>query len=177
MDHWYEEACEVNGVLFDRAYGMGNTPHGYDVDYFGFQVLMRPRTFMDLVSGANFRPNMTNLGVIRDGVQNGQPIAPPFLNIDLFEDPEIPPSVRGHEGRHRMTTILALVGDEPVPVHILLRSGGRARNISQDMIEKFRNGAYAEDEIDRTYIHGPLFDRSYHMKTEMDYAPVMVPRR
>lgn len=150
---------EAAGFHFG-AYGAGSTSYTIDPGYFGFAVTMRPRTFLSLAYLLR-HPSNESFEFMRDARQNKEMVAPPFLSF--IRNPSSKSGkwqCTGHEGRHRMTTILHEVGNYPVPVVIVIRDPGetRARNITDEAIKTLHKGSYSEDGI---WISGPLFASDY----------------
>jgi hypothetical protein len=81
-------------------------------------------------------------------ILNGYAVGIPFLNIDTQEAEEDtgPVKVTGHEGRARMQAIEWTNGDEPVPIHIFLGGGTRARHLKGNdmLIAKIKGRLMAE---------------------------------
>ena len=77
-------------------------------------------------------------------VDDGYAIGPPFLEVLFDEDGNELPQCQGHEGRGRMRMIRSRLGDVPIPVHIKLRGGMRSRHVTNEMIDEFKQGVYAE---------------------------------
>jgi hypothetical protein len=93
-------------------------------------------------------------------MKKGGALGAPFLDVKIpadWEDDDFtqPASISGHEGRNRMLAIQKLEGDAPVEVHLLLKNGWRARNLTADMIKELQNGMMNQSR--NNFINGPLF--------------------
>lgn len=143
---------EVRSVKIDNVKGMGAVPYNQEVDYMGMRVKMKPSTFLDLAS--EFTPNKEDLKYIKDNIKSGAPVASPFLDIDIKDDP--PYKVVGHEGRHRMVAIQDVFGDYPVEVHLFFRGGVRNRDLTTEIIQDMNKGMLKQQS--KNLIKGPLFE-------------------
>ena len=135
----------LNADMITSDDGIGGVPNNKDVDYLGVRVLMTPDIFLELAARIS-NPKSESIDYLIDQLDEGNPIAPPSLNIqipndwqDIFSDREDDvdyATVTGHEGRHRMMAVDALYGDNtPVEVHVFF-DGFRNRHISDRWIEK-----------------------------------------
>lgn len=138
-------------ILYDNVNGIGNVPaNRYDnASYRGFVCYMRPTEFLDLTP--RFTPYPDSIEYITKALKNKQPIACPFLLLDKDKY-----QVDGHEGRHRMTAILAVFGNVRVVVQIEFRFV-RARDLTIEMISKARDGL--RQQRTGKLIRGPLFEK------------------
>lgn len=137
---------EQNEPVIDNrvATGIGATGYSQDIDYFGKRMKMKPTIFLKLTSG-NFTPTKTTVEFFRKALKSGEGIGAPFLIVEIpdgwFEQEfDKPAKVSGHEGRHRMYSILQEYGDIPVETHLILRGKFeiRARRIEDVWIEEIR---------------------------------------
>jgi hypothetical protein len=136
--------------LSNKSGALGLTSYNQEINYFGTVVKIKPSTFLKLALPLEHR---TSVDFFKTVVQNNKPMANPMLYIkvpsgwksgDFSGDT---PFVTGHEGRNRMTAILEEEGDEPVPVHILLRSDEvewRNRDITPEILAKLNDGVRSE---------------------------------
>lgn len=148
---------KIREVVIDNSKGWGAVPYNADVDYFGIRVLMKPSTFLSLALKLTEPINRE----LAQHISQGGSIGSPFLELQFpveWEDGDFKEyaKVVGHEGRNRMHTLLKLEGDNPVEVHLFPRGGfNRRRYITDSMIDKLNQGAYAERST--TLVKGPLF--------------------
>lgn len=141
----------------DNVEGLGSVPYNQNVDYFGLRVLMKPSTFLNLALPLN---EPRSVEYIMQHLKDGGALGAPFLDVKIPADWEEddftqPASISGHEGRNRMLAIQKLEGDDPVEVHLLLKNGWRARNLTPDMIKEMQNGMMNQSR--NRYVTGPLF--------------------
>ena len=141
----------------DNVEGLGSVPYNQNVDYFGLRVLMKPSTFLSLALPLNKPRSVEH---IMQHMKNGGALGAPFLDVTVPDDWENydftrPAGITGHEGRNRMLAIQKLEGDDPVEVHLLLKNGWRARNLTPDMIKEMQNGMMNQSR--NRYVTGPLF--------------------
>jgi hypothetical protein len=134
---------KINEVIIDNENGAGSVPWNNNVDYMGLRVSMRPQTFLDLVSYHIPVGDVRNTGLYNH-IKTGGTIGAPFLNIKFppeWEDGDFQnyAIVNGHEGRHRMTTILDIEGNIPVETHLFVYNYKR-RHITDDMIVAMNRG-------------------------------------
>lgn len=143
----------INEVVIDNKKGRGAVPNNQDVDYFGLRVKMKPSTFLNLAAKTSSKPSSEMIQFIKDGGAIGAP----FLQFYIPDDMEEPPSVYGHEGRHRMMAIQKVEGDKPIEVHIFpTGSINRARHITSDVEKYMKSGAFKQGT--ETLIRGPLWN-------------------
>ena len=141
----------------DNVEGLGSVPYNQNVDYFGLRVMMKPSTFLSLALPLNKPRSVEH---IMQHMKNGGALGAPFLDVTVPDDWENydftrPAGITGHEGRNRMLAIQKLEGDDPVEVHLLLKNGWRARNLTPDMIKEMQNGMMNQSR--NRYVTGPLF--------------------
>jgi len=116
--------------------GIGGVPHQLTMDYHGFTVVMTTDRFLHLVP-----PRFSRSGIeyFKEALQEGIPIAPPFLSVEWMPAGHGLPGawqVMSHEGRGRVTAIEELYGPQRIPVDILPR-GMRARDLTPEMRKAF----------------------------------------
>jgi len=143
----------------DNVEGLGSVPYNQNVDYFGLRVMMKPSTFLSLALPLNEPRSVEH---IMQHMKDGGALGAPFLDVKIPADWEEddftrPASISGHEGRNRMLAIQKLEGDDPVEVHLLLKDGWRARNLTSDMIKELQNGMMNQSR--NRYVTGPLFSK------------------
>lgn len=154
---FYTLSENLSEYKVDNVEGLGSVPYNQNVDYFGLRVLMKPSTFLNLALPLN---EPRSVEYIVQHLKNGGALGAPFLDVKIPADWEEddfthPASISGHEGRNRMLAIQKLEGDDPVEVHLLLKNGWRARNLTPDMIKEMQNGMMNQS-LNR-YVTGPLF--------------------
>jgi len=125
---------KIGRVIYDPE-GLGGTPNGTDVDYFGFTVWMTPQDFL------NLNPKMAKQRREQDPPhyvsQHFQKtgditIAPPWLSVEYIDDHW---KVVGHEGVGRMMEVEKINSGKPVPVHLFPRGEyNRARYLTEELI-------------------------------------------
>lgn len=113
------EVCEAaRCVLFDRridSAALGVTGSNDNIEYLGATVWMRPSEFQRLVP-----PRTDPVEHIRAHVAKKLPVGNPMLYLDVDKAHGVA-RVTGHEGRGRMLVTGETVGDQPVPVHVIVR--------------------------------------------------------
>ena len=147
-----ESFTALHEVNIDNKNGRGAVPNNQEIDYFGLRVKMRPSIFIKLAAKTNSKASDEMI----DYIKNGGAIGAPFLMFDVPKGMEEPPTVVGHEGRHRMMAILAAENDSPVEVHIFPRGSiFRAKHINKDVERYMKQSAFKENTS--TLIKGPLW--------------------
>jgi hypothetical protein len=145
----------------DNVKGPGSTPNNQDIDYFGFRVLMKPSLFLKLAAPL---PEGKSVEFFKERLKNKEGIGSPMLYIAVpreWKEEKFDtgvPKVDGHEGRNRMTAIKEVEGDDPVEVHIILKSRSvewRNRHITQKIKNELNKGMNKET-VD-SLVDGPLF--------------------
>lgn len=154
---FYTLSENLSEYKVDNVDGLGSVPYNQNVDYFGLRVLMKPSTFLNLALPLN---EPRSVEYIMQHLKDGGALGAPFLDVKIPADWEEddftqPASISGHEGRNRMLAIQKLEGDDPVEVHLLLKNGWRARNLTPDMIKEMQNGMMNQSR--NRYVTGPLF--------------------
>lgn len=98
--------------LFDAKTGHNGIPNSADIQHFGYTLYLKPSEFLSLAAHASLKPEF-----YEQCIRNNEPIGYPFLNVRHEEDGYW--RVLAHEGRHRVTAIKTIYGDNVlVPVHI-----------------------------------------------------------
>ena len=132
--------------------GHGFVPHNHDVDYRGLRVMMRPSVFLKLAHSLPYT-DLGSMKFLRGALKKGEAFGSPFLQIAWANDQMVTVSQKdrgswwatGHEGRHRMMSILADEGDSPVEVHLFV-SPGRARDITGPQLISLESGIHSEED-------------------------------
>lgn len=103
-------------ALFDAEKGIGAVPNNLDVKHLGRVEYMTPDQYLGLAEKlAN--PSQKSVDFIKQGLAKGDKLGQPTLTIDMVKGS---PRVVNHDGRHRMTVIKELFGnDVQVPVHLI----------------------------------------------------------
>lgn len=145
----------------DNQNGAGVTPNTIDIDYFGTRVLVKPSTFLALVTPLD--NSNRSAGDLKKYMENGGKIASPFLTVSLPEgwtegDFSQYAVIKGHEGRNRMYALMDLDGDIPVEVHLFYNGGIRSKNITEDMLRHLNQEVIPEGK--KAPVKGPWF-RTY----------------
>ena len=137
-----EGSFKVGKVAFDNVNGLGNTPNGQNVIYLGFSAEMKPSTFLNLATTADRSEDAKRfVRFIAERV----PFASPFLELAYNEDEwkdgiPLRAEIKNHEGRGRMVAFEEVNGSSTmIPVHFILRNGGRARDLSPKFFEDLRS--------------------------------------
>lgn len=152
------------GPPIDNINGLGAVGASGNIDYLGLRVWVKPSVFLKLAAP---HPDPRS-DYIEQHIAAGEPIGAPFLSVHIPQewfseesrydqviegDLSKPAMVAGHEGRHRMTAILKIYGDEPVETHILL-NGLRRRHMTDRMIERLNESIVSQT---RKLVRGPWF--------------------
>lgn len=147
--------------IVDNEKGPGSTPNNTEIDYLGFKVQMKPSMFLKLASPLQ---KEKSVDFFSTRIKNKEGIGSPTLYVNVPDDwkkEEFKPGtvrVQSHEGRNRMTAIMKEEGDEPVEVHLFLRSDNvewKAKNISTNVKNELKKGCTRENREE--WIDGPLF--------------------
>lgn len=159
-----EEHYKIGDITFSASVGLGSVPNTANVWYLGFVVFMKPSVFMSLALDDEGTQEGTSLELEKLS-QEGYAIGVPFFDIKFHEDGDSLPQITGHEGRGRMRMIKRVLGDIPVPVHMILRGGLRARDITREMIDEVKDGLIAEGSsrvvkrpVTKVYVQHKVFD-------------------
>ena len=127
-------AYTVGKIHFDNAKGLGNTPVGQNVEYMGMVICIKPSDFRKLASPADRGEDAAKLEKL---MREGASIAAPFLELQAITHKGKLEflKVTGHEGRARTDAIIAINGDEPIPVQLFCRGDyNRAKYIDKEFI-------------------------------------------
>lgn len=138
-----EDNYKVGKVTFSAASGLGSVPFNQSVYYHGFVGMMTPSTFRALALPDDSKQRAASIVKL---INDGYAVGIPFLQVDFkdFEDETGPVKVVGHEGRARMIAVEMLNGDRPVPVHIFLMGGMRARDLTSELLAAVKGKLQAE---------------------------------
>jgi hypothetical protein len=144
------------------------------------KAMMTPEQFHGLVAAPAPEHRWGQQTDIREAMDQGAPIAAPFLKLVPEEDGRF--RVVGHEGRHRMQALRdAGYGDVPVPIELQ----GSKYGLGHDMTnEKFREalmnaiirpeyGYYGADELARAKSHHDIGEE-YRMGLHALNKPFLV---
>ena len=159
-----EEHYKIGDITFSATNGLGSVPNNANVWYMGFVVFMKPSTFLSLAlddEGAQESTSQALEALVREGYAVGIP----FMDIKFDPQGVTLPRIMGHEGRGRMRMIRRVLGDTPIPVHMMLRDGLRARDVTRDMADEVKDGLIAEGSsrvvkrpVTKVYVDYKLFD-------------------
>jgi hypothetical protein len=149
---YMESIAALHEVTIDNKRGRGAVPNNQDIDYFGLRVQMKPSAFLDLAAKTTSKAS----NEMKNYIKTGGAIGAPFLIFEVPEEMKTPPTVVGHEGRHRMMAIKEVEGDQPIEVHIFPTGSVRRRKQINKQIEQYmKNSAYKENT--NKLIRGPLW--------------------
>jgi hypothetical protein len=140
-----EDNYRVGSITFSAKDGLGSVPFNQSVYYHGLVGEMKPSTFLELALPHDGQREDTKRELIKL-VKDGYVLGIPWFTIDFkdTDDHDGFPRVTGHEGRGRMLAIKELIGDVPVPVHLMLGGGMRARHLEEKHLKKLMAGLMAE---------------------------------
>lgn len=140
------------GVTYDQEDGIAAVSDVKNVHRSGFVIFVKASTFLDLVPTEGIKPDL-----YRDAVRQDLALSMPFVSIDLDDDPV---RVRSHEGRHRVTAILAEKGDILIPLAVLLDRGWRAVDVEPRHLQRLRDGVFTQRDLHNKsrFVTGPLFE-------------------
>jgi hypothetical protein len=159
VSEWTPDLAEgnyrVGKVTFSAKDGLGSVPFNQSVYYHGFVAFMKPSTFHTLALPDDSEQRAKNIVKL---VNDSYALGIPFLQVDFkqVEDETGPAMVTGHEGRARMAAVEMLNGDKPVPVHIFLMGGMRARHLTPEMVATVK--AKLQAERSKKIVTGPFED-------------------
>lgn len=162
---WSPEHAEgnyrVGEITFSAKDGLGSVPFNQSVYYHGFVVEIKPSVFADIVLPDDTRLETAKaIGVL---VLKGYALGIPFISVDTkaAEEGTGPVRVTGHEGRARMMVVKMSNGDEPVPIHVLLGGGTRARHLTPELIAAIKGRIQVEGSkrivmspFEKMYVNG-----------------------
>ena len=164
---------QVGKVKFDNANSesLGQVPDNANVNYKGFTAMMKPSKFLEMVPPIEEKKDDR---FTDRAIQQGKSVASPFLQVDFSGQT---PRVTGHDGRHRMRAIQAVNGDQPVPVHVFPTGGMRARHVTPQQIDQFRQSAYPQRMAHAAQpMAGPHFGEAFHQPGEAAQFQPQPPR-
>jgi len=147
---------KISEVVIDNEKGLASVPLNADVDYFGLRVLMKPSTFLELSLPL---PEDEDYEYLKNHIRQNKSIGAPWLDIRLpeeYQDQKFTKIARvaGHEGRHRMTAIKMIEGDDPVETHLFFGGGWRNRDLTPEIIKSINTKLFSEY---RVLMLGPFF--------------------
>ena len=136
----YDDAFRIGLIAFDQKRGLGQTPNNQEVDYLGFGMELYPQEFLLLAHHADRSESAAELErQALDRVPFGSPMLYIKVDMDALEKGgRLNAKVTGHEGRARTWAFRMAEGDEYLPVHVILRDGLRARDLSPEFFEALR---------------------------------------
>jgi hypothetical protein len=136
----YDTAFRIGLIAFDQRRGLGQTPNNQEVDYLGFAMELYPQEFLGLAHHADRSESAAELErQALDRVPFGSPMLYVKVDMDSFEKGgRLNAKVTGHEGRARTWAFRMAEGDEYLPVHVILRDGLRARDLSPKFFETLK---------------------------------------
>lgn len=135
----------VGEVTFSAKDGLGSVPFNQSVYYHGFVALIKPSVFLNIVLDDQGHQDGTAKEIAKL-ILKGYALGPPFLNVTTqpFEEEGKAPKITGHEGRGRMKAIMMANGDNPIPVHVFLGGGMRARHLTPELIAALKGRIQVE---------------------------------
>jgi GNAT superfamily N-acetyltransferase/pyrimidine deaminase RibD-like protein len=163
---------DLQEVKIDNRKGAGAVPFNQEIDYMGLRVGMTPQMFLKLALPLDVQPSDQKTIDRLNQIKDTQGFGAPFLYIEIPEqwfdgDFSKLARVSSHDGRHRMLSILASEGNDPVEVHLLLRNGLRRRDLTDQMIERLQAGMISQTGA---AVRGPVFAADTQGFAE-DYDP------
>jgi hypothetical protein len=118
---------------------MGSVPDSGNIIYKGAVAWMTPETYLKLAADTHMIEPSDYM--IRE-IEKGTPVGVPFLTV-LMKDGV--PTVVGHEGRHRVKSIMKVQPDMEIPVHIFGRGDiDRAKYITPEIAQKMMASLVSE---------------------------------
>lgn len=117
--------------VFDAKDGIGSVPWNQDVNYRGFVKQLTSDEFRALVPKGSWGGEKSKEFFVK-ALKKGKKLGQPFLELEWKEDHW---QVADHEGRSRVDAIKEVFGsDFKIPVHMFLRGGLRARDLTPEML-------------------------------------------
>lgn len=140
----------VGSVPFDNVKGMGAVPNNQEVDYLGFAVEMSPTDFLKLAARADRGDTAEEINrLLKDGAALGAPYLSITYNAKEFgQGDQLRVEVVGHEGRARALAFHNREGSAKLPVHIFLKGGMRAHDLSERFFEELRKIGMVPERLD-----------------------------
>lgn len=144
-----ENAFRVGKTIFDNKHGFGQTPYNSSVAYFGFAMELYPHDFISIVKKQDREQDAKNIAnMMLDHYSFGSPML--FVKCNLYDwadGEKLKVKITGHEGRARTLAFNKINPNKMLPVHVILGSGDRARNLSPQFFEDLKeNGIITEDD-------------------------------
>ena len=121
---------EGGGKVNWDAKGLGGVPLQQGEEYYYRATRMSPSEYLNLAANVQGMPNTTEY--IKGKMEEGAPIAPPFLDVKWDEENQRWITT-GHEGRHRALAA-SVLGETSIPVHLLFSGGFRASDVTDEMM-------------------------------------------
>ena len=158
-----EDNYKVGEVTFSAKDGLGSVPFNQSVYYHGLAAEVKPSIFFELALPDDSREMRARQ--IAKLILKGYALGIPFLQIDTkdFEEGTGPVKVTGHEGRARMEAVKMANGDKPVPIHLFLSGGTRARHLTPEIIAGIKGRLQAERSkhivtapFEKVYVNGTM---------------------
>jgi hypothetical protein len=137
----FDYKFRVGKVAFDNENGFGATPNNTEIAYFGFAMEMKPSQFLKQVT---YEDRSKDAARFVKFIGDYAPMASPMLylnvNKEYFDTPAAPfrAVIQQHEGRGRMWAIKEVNGDKPVPVHMIVNGGVRAKDLNIQFFDDLR---------------------------------------
>ena len=150
-----EGSMKLGPIAYDQKDGIGAVSDNSNIKYLGFAAFMYPRMFLALAAQRDFSQT-SNLKMLESALKQGKPFASPFLAVRINHEGG-PAKIGTHEGRTRCKAIQSLYGEIPVLVHFFFDGGDRARHVTLEEIEAFRQSAIPEKQT--SPISGPHFSK------------------
>lgn len=134
-----EEKYLVGKVLVDNEKGIGNVPFNREVAYKGFVGFMKPSKFLFLAKESDDGKERSEKMKDAFGERG---IGNPFFVVVVSHD-QSTMKIVDHDGRARMSRIKKINGDEPFPVHFIIRGqerepGYESKSIWDDKTKELR---------------------------------------
>ena len=147
-------------AFIDNVNGIGSVPYNQEINYKGFEVVMKPDTFLDLAHKLT-NPKEDSVEFLVEQLKAGNTIGTPFLIVDVPQewkagDLSEPAKIADHEGRHRVLALKKVFKSKEIPVHLFLR-GVRKQAFTDEMYQALRQGMVKENSS--RLIKGPLFKK------------------
>lgn len=122
-----------------------------EIEYRGLIAITNPSNFKSVTPNRSFDSTSSNIYKIKSEIEQGNPIVPPFLEIEIKNNK---PYVYGHEGRTRVEAINQLYGNIDIPVILFVYiDGGKLRYNNKDIdkyISILKDGLFSQN--DKKYV-------------------------
>lgn len=156
------EPFVANGIEFDNRLGLGAVPDVANIGYMGLVGTIKPSVFLELVPPlAGYRKTIDHLASYPSA------LGMPFLDISFTEE-GVPPLIKGHEGRSRMTYLKEHVSDQPFPVALFFFEHNyslRHHKIEPWMVEALQRSVNSQKCSERPsrLVEGPFFEQIIYL--------------